>query len=34
MHDATPVVAEVLEGLLQRLDELGLRCELPGAEAG
>lgn len=30
VHDATPVAEEVLEGVLKRLDELGLACRLPG----
>jgi hypothetical protein len=29
MHDARPAAVQVLEGLLGRLDEAGLRCELP-----
>lgn len=30
MHDARPVSGQVLAGLLERIGEAGLRCELPG----
>jgi peptidoglycan/xylan/chitin deacetylase (PgdA/CDA1 family) len=33
VHDATPVAAEVLEGLLERIKLAGLRCELPECPA-
>jgi len=29
MHDARPAAGQVLEGLLERIGEAGLRCELP-----
>ncbi len=29
IHDARPMSGQVLEGLLERIEEAGLRCELP-----
>jgi hypothetical protein len=34
MHDARPVAGQVLEGLLERIEKAGLRCELPEGDGG